>query len=471
MRLIEAMRLDRSVRAALVGAGGKTAVLFQTGREFLQPPAVGDPRSVLSERSAPVTVCLTATTHLGVDQVSLADWHLILEGNNLDRFLPELNNPGAILVTGTYDKAERFGGLSMQLIDHLRSIIDRQTPLIIEADGSRQRPLKAPASHEPAIPEWVDLVVVTAGLSGLGKPLTNEWVHRPELFGALAQLEQNSPIQAYHLEKVLTDHQGGLKNIPDNARRILILNQAQTEARRLAAKELSVKLLDYYEAVVVTNLPPAVRGAVFPAPLAVAAAHERVAGVILAAGASRRFGRPKQTLEWQGKPFVRLAAETALRGGLRPVVVVVGSEAAAVQDALRELPVKIVFNEAWETGQASSIKAGLKALPPGIGAAIFLPVDKPRLPVSLLHSLVDLHAGELVPIAAPMVNGQRSNPVLFDRTMFERLSTLTGDVGGRALFDQFPPTWLRWDNPTDLMDIDTPEDYNMLLGSHPGGAD
>jgi len=471
MRLLDAMRLDNRVRAALVGAGGKSASLFQLGCEFAKSSILSDRSQIRAEQNIPAAVCLTTTTHLGIDQASFADRHFIFEEEKPVSILPDTHNQEVLLVTGPRSKQDRFGGLSMQAIGHLAQTLDQRTPLLIEADGSRQRPLKAPASHEPVIPEWVDLVVVVAGLSGLGKPLTEDWVHRPELFSVLVELEQGSPIGVHHLSRVLSHPEGGLKNIPSNARRILVLNQAHSDELKTVAKNLSITLLDFYQAVVVANLPAAVRGVVFPAPDTVIAVHERIAGVILAAGAARRFGRLKQTLEWEGKPFVRLAAETALAGDLQPVVVVVGNAASEVQNALQGLPVEVVHNSAWETGQSSSIKASLGAIPEGTGGAVFLPVDKPLLPANLLRSLVELHASELAPIVAPLVNGQPSNPVLFDRDMFGFLLALTGDVGGRELFSRFVPTWLPWNDPSVLQEIDTPADYTELLSSHRGVED
>jgi len=93
------------------------------------------------------------------------------------------------LFTGPKVEAERTAGLSLEALQRLYEIADSaHCPLLIEADGSRQRPLKAPASHEPVIPNWVDTVAVVAGLSALGSPLTEKWVHRPERFAALSGL-------------------------------------------------------------------------------------------------------------------------------------------------------------------------------------------------------------------------------------------------------------------------------------------
>ena len=96
------------------------------------------------------------------------------------------------LVTWPFD-GERTKGLDKDFINRLRGICDDHAlPLLIQADGSRQRPLKAPAEYEPSIPEFVDAVVVGAGLSGLEKPLTEEYVHRPEIFASLGGLARVS---------------------------------------------------------------------------------------------------------------------------------------------------------------------------------------------------------------------------------------------------------------------------------------
>jgi molybdenum cofactor cytidylyltransferase len=144
-------------------------------------------------------------------------------------------------------------------------------------------------------------------------------------------------------------------------------------------------------------------------------------------------------------------------------VVVVGNAADQVIAALQGLPLTFVRNPNWESGQASSIAAGVDALPLQTGAAVFMVADQPLLPVGLLRSLVELHATQLAPIVAPLIDGQRGNPVLFDCRLFTALRSLSGDLGGRALFSRVQPVWLPWSDPAALMDVDTPEDYARLL--------
>lgn len=192
---------------------------------------------------------------------------------------------------------------------------------------------------------------------------------------------------------------------------------------------------------------------------------ESVAGVILAAGASRRLGRSKQLLLWRGKPFIYHVARTALDAGLAPTVVVTGAEADDVRAALEGVPVEIVHNPHWAEGQSTSVRAGLQALPPQATAAVFLLADQPHIPVELVRALVERHAQARSPIVAPMIEGKRGNPVLFDRAVFPDLMSLQGDAGGRQVFSRYPTANVLWNDPRPLLDVDTLEDYERLLKS------
>ena len=80
-----------------------------------------------------------------------------------------------------------------------------------------------------------------------------------------------------------------------------------------------------------------------------------------------------------------------------------------------------------------------------------------------VRSLIDKHALSLAPIIAPLIDGQRGNPVLFDRRVFHDLHLVRGDTGGRQLFSRYPVTWIDWHDPSVMLDIDTEEDYLRLL--------
>jgi len=440
MELTRALRLDQvkqPPRVAFVGAGGKTIAMFQCARQLAGP------------------VLVTAATHLAVDQLSFGDQHFVIEDSLPGQLVTEIPS-GITLLTGPPERdSQRTLGLTADLLKQVYTFAEaHRIPLLIEADGSRQLPLKAPATHEPPIPEFVDFVVVVAGLSGLGRPLTPEWIHRPEMFAQLSGLSLGDIVSPKALAQVLLHPEGGLKNIPSTVRRVALLNQADTPELQAQAVALKSDLLAEYDAVVVSSLSPS---------KSVIAVNEPIAAVILAAGEARRFGSPKQLLEWHGKSLIWHVAQKALQSDLDPVFVVCGQEMNAIQAALTGLPVEFIYNASWQQGQGTSVKAGTELVSAQIGGIVFLLADQPQIPVSLIRSLVEEHAESLHPIIGPLVDGQRANPVLFDQVTFDDLRSLSGEAGGRKLFDKYPVKWISWHDSSALLDVDTPEDYERLL--------
>lgn len=436
LSLAQALRVRSSTCIAFIGAGGKTTAMFQLARELPGP------------------VILTATSHLGAWQTKLADKHIITK---TPAPLEELEHgwKGIILVTGEIDQ-ERTKPVHDDVLNWLRQFCGYHSiPLLIEADGSREKPLKGWAEHEPPIPSFVDTVVQVVGLSGLGKPLLEAHVHRAEIFSNLSGLEVGQTITAGSLTRVLTHSEVVFKNTPHQARRIILLNQADSPKLQSLAQELSQPLLASYDSVITGSLKLE----------KIFAVKEPIAGIVLAAGESSRYGQPKQMLDWKGEPFVRAVARTALQAGLSPVVVVTGANREQVDSSVNDLDVSTVYNEQWKTGQASSIRTGLDALAIAhkAGGAIFLLADQPQLTTSVLRALVEKHAEGLYPVVAPMVIDRRANPVLFDQTTFPDLLTLEGDVGGRAIFHKHRVEYLPWHDDRLLLDVDTPEMYQRLI--------
>ncbi len=421
---------------ALVGAGGKTTAIFLLAREAKKPAVI------------------TSTTHLGSWQVKQADRHIV--ATTADE-LPRLGDEHVTVVTGAIGSDQRTQPVGADVLERLRAESARSgRMMLIEGDGSRQKPLKAPDPHEPCVPDFADLVVVVAGLSGLGKPLSDANVHRAGLFSKLSGIPMGAPVSSEALVRVLTHPDGGLKGIPVGSRRVALLNQAEAPDLQARARGMVGPLLSAYDSVVI--------GAVQDR--ALHAVHEPCAGIVLAAGEAKRFGRPKQLLAWQGQPFVRAVALAALQGGLNPVIVVTGAYGDEVAGAVADLPITIVRNPNWQDGQSSSVKAGLRACPASTGSAVFMLADQPQVTPAVLNALQDAHAVELNPIVAPLIlEEKRGNPVLFDRVTFTDLLGLAGDTGGRALFSKHPVRNLPWQDAGLLLDIDREDDYRRLLAN------
>ena len=437
MELSQALRLTALPRVAFVGAGGKTSAMFQVAREL----------------SSPVMVC--ATTHLALHQTRFADQHIILHSLEDTHQFEKMTLRGVILLTGPVS-GDRTTGLPPELMGWLRQFCDAHLlPLLIEADGARQLPLKAPGDGEPALPPETETVVVVAGLSGVGLPLTAQTVFRPELFAAISGLSLGDEITPEALTRVLLHPNGGLKHIPSTARQVVLLNQADTSDRQAVARSMSDALLRAYDAVLISSL--------HAQPARVWAVHERVAGVVLAAGAAERFGQPKQLLSWRGKPLVWHCVQTALESGLSPVIVVGGAYTAELRRALAGVPVELVHNPRWREGQGTSVRCGLDAVSTRGAATIFFLADQPQVCVPLILSLREIHAQRRPSILGPIIDDRRSNPVLFDRCTYQAFESLEGDMGARQIFAQFPVEWLPWNDESLAQDIDTPDDFHQFL--------
>lgn len=186
-----------------------------------------------------------------------------------------------------------------------------------------------------------------------------------------------------------------------------------------------------------------------------------VAAVVLAAGRSTRMNGPNKMLaELSGKKLVRIAVEQALASKASPVIVVTGHQSTDVKAALAGLDVTFVTNPKYADGLATSVKAGIAAVPEGIDGAIICLGDMPLIDAKLIDRLIDAFApdhGAL--IVAPVADGRRGNPVLWSRRFFAELMTLDGDIGARRLIAQHADAVaeVEVEGKSAFLDIDTPE--------------
>jgi len=189
--------------------------------------------------------------------------------------------------------------------------------------------------------------------------------------------------------------------------------------------------------------------------------NRNVAAIILAAGRSTRMGGPNKLLaELSGKPLVRIVTEQALASKAQGVIVVTGHQAEQVEKALQGLKVTFVRNPDFAAGLASSVKAGVAAVPQGADGAVICLGDMPLISAHLIDRLIEAFApdaGNL--IAVPVSDGRRGNPVLWSRRFFNELMTLDGDIGARHLIVKHSETVA--EVPVEghgaSLDIDTPQ--------------
>lgn len=441
MRLADALRLRPGMTVAFVGAGGKSSAI----------------RRLVREVTPDIPLIATTTTKLGFEQSDLAASHVVItDSGDLDALGARLRQWGSVLVTGPLGTGEpKWLGLDEIQIEIIQKAgVAAGAVLLIEADGARRRALKVPAAHEPVIPELTDLVVPVAGIDAVGAMLSEEAVHRPLLLAQRLDLEIGTELSAQHVADVLSSPEGGRKGVPAGSEVRVLINKIETAEQLEIGRSIATRALQS------KGVQAVVLGAVAREE-PVRELRGRIAGVVLAGGASTRLDRPKQLVTWRGKPLVWHAAHAARTGGLDPIVVVAGAYVEDVKAALGEENVIFVENPVWHEGQSTSVRAGLAVVADGVEGVVFQLSDMPLVGADLIEALVERHRGTLAPIIVPRIGGRRANPVLFDRRTFSDLLELRGDVGGRALFSRFPIETIDWREDV-FLDVDTQEDLDRL---------
>ena len=224
--LHQALLLQNSGVISLVGAGGKSSLMFRLACE-------------LSTTGA--SVLTTTTTKIYEPEPDQSPCVIVSDS------LTQLLDKAAVLirkyphVTMALDRlpdTRKLIGLPPQVVDaiwkkHLFQWI------VVEADGAAGRPLKAPADHEPVIPACTSCLVGLTGLSGIGRPLNEQWIFRSDRFAELARMRRNARVTETAVADVITHQNGILKNAPSQAERIVFLNQADTPENVAAGQRIA----------------------------------------------------------------------------------------------------------------------------------------------------------------------------------------------------------------------------------------
>jgi molybdenum cofactor cytidylyltransferase len=222
MPLFKALKVQRGAVVSFVGGGGKTTSMFRLAGEL--------------SGGEGLRVVTTTTTHISSDQLHCAPCTIRVE--DLFSLASCLERHGHCLVTGTPDGRGRVFGIPPGLIADLIARPDVDV-VLVEADGSRSLPFKAPADHEPVVPDATTILAPVVGLNSIGTPLDDDHVHRAGIAAGIAGVPIGSIITEEIISRVLTHPDGGAKQLPAGARLVPILNKADTgpvleQGRKLA---------------------------------------------------------------------------------------------------------------------------------------------------------------------------------------------------------------------------------------------
>ncbi len=196
-------------------------------------------------------------------------------------------------------------------------------------------------------------------------------------------------------------------------------------------------------------------------------ASSRIGAVILAAGKSARMGEAKQLLRLGRSTVLEQTLVNVRAATVNELVLVLGASAEVIREQVPPdilAGATVVVNPDYETGMASSLRAGLAALRSDINAALIVLADQPFVMPETLGQIVDEYRRTPARIVIPTHHGTRGNPVLLDRSLFAEAMALEGDVGCRAIFAKYPKSivYVEVDDPGILLDIDNRDDYERV---------
>lgn len=221
--LSSAFMLHGAGMVSIVGAGGKTTLMFRLARE-------------LSEAGS--TVLTTTTTKVMMPSRDQAAVVIVAEdvGEVLER-ASSVKDPHIFAASGPSGHEGKLSGFAPQAVEALwKSGLFRW--VLVEADGAARRPLKAPASHEPVIPEGSAWVIAVAGMDAIGRPLDDDSVFRPRLYSEITGLGEGEPITEESIALSLVHPRGVMRGSPPGAIRCLFLNKAEDPRGLQAARRI-----------------------------------------------------------------------------------------------------------------------------------------------------------------------------------------------------------------------------------------
>ncbi|GIL11865.1 MAG: MoeA-like protein [Chloroflexota bacterium] len=403
---------------------------------------------------AGLRVLATTTTRIGDDQLGLVPYAARLD-TSMSAVSLALNDHRFVFL---YDeiRQNKVYGATCEQIPRLLDSIDSDV-LLIEADGARGLPLKAPKAHEPVIPAEATLVMPVASLSVLGQPLDEEHVYNAEAIDTRYGFGIGSRIKSPWVAQVIRDETLGLKGVPDKARVVALLNQVPAHGYlRGRARMIAQFILR----------SPRVYGVALGSVRAADPIHEvqrQVGAVVLAAGMSRRMGQSKVLLPWEGhKTIIEQILEQLLLAKVQRITVVTGHKSAEVRPLALRMGAEVVYNPDYASGEMlSSLKVGLRALPPHVSAALVVLGDQPRIQARVIAQVLTAYAEGAGDIIAPSYQMRRGHPILIDRRYWQDILNLPPDGAPRDAIDKYKDRigYVNVNTDSVLRDIDTPQDY------------
>lgn len=440
LNLAQALQIGEEPElVAFTGGGGKTTLLFALARQL------------------PGKVLLTTTTRMFAAQIDSAALRLparVCRYPDLEALDNAFPTSGKWILIGP-PQDDKVTGVPLALPRDLLARPDIDF-VLVEADGAKMLPIKAPAAHEPALPLGVTLAVPVAGIDALGVPIQAA-AHRPELAARLLHKQPHDALTAADIATLLSHPEGGLKDVPAAARIIPVINKVETPFQLQEARSIARLIL---RQAPVSQVVLSSAQADDP----VIEVQRRVTAVVLAAGQSSRMGRSKQLLPWGETTMLGQTLRNLKASAVHDILVVTGADAAQIAAIAQAENVPTLHNERYARGEMLlSLQTAVAQLPSDRSAVLVMLADQPLVTSAVIDELLQAYARGQGAIIAPQYKSRRGNPVLIGRPHFAELLALPPDAAPRDLLRRHPVTLVPVLTDAILQDIDNLDDYNRHL--------
>ena len=196
----------------------------------------------------------------------------------------------------------------------------------------------------------------------------------------------------------------------------------------------------------------------------------KIAVLVLAAGGSRRMGKPKQLLNWNGKPLLQHTIDQALNSDCDKVLVVMGADYELIKSKINTDGITILKHLNWEIGLGSSIAFGIdytKNSLSAIDGVLITLADQPFVDSNYLNQMIETYRlNEAKIVASLYPNNKLGVPAIFNKIFFDELTQLNADKGAKEILSKYSDKLLSLDASSLVVDLDTMEDYEKLLQSN-----
>ena len=425
--------LDNQELISITGGGGKTTSMFRLAKELLKHGK---------------KVLISTTTAIMKPDDSKYEQLYLTEDTDYKTIEP--SSSGIVVLGSKVNKINKLIRVESQVIDEIFES-KKFDYIIVEADGSKRKPIKAPASHEPVIPSLTTKTIGIIGMDAVGQRIYEENVHRAILFSQVTNSKLGDNIDENIIYNLIVSPAGIFKNSPLNSSKYIILNKSETKARNLVSQKIKSKVIS--NKIDIKNIIIGSMGK-----------ETRVTGIIMASGFSRRMKTDKLLLKLGDKMVLEKVIESCVKSNLDDIMVIYRKE--EIKNIAERYNLKTVLNENAIEGQSASIKLGANNIEQDMKGMMFIVGDQPHLDPITINTIIDEFEVDQEKIIIPIYNENKGNPTIFPVHLKEQLLALAGDVGGKEVINNNLDRvkYVDIENYQAGMDMDTIEEYEKLKG-------